>query len=104
MQKAVGYIWLAPEQVSDEAILKADQEALRVYCQANSMELTEIVVEHGTQGAALERPLLKEMMAGEHVIIIPSLAALGRRFHDVATVLSEVNFLGRQLISCLEDI
>jgi site-specific DNA recombinase len=104
MQKAVGYIWLAPEQVSDEAIVKADQESLRVYCQANNVELTEIFVEHGTQGAALERPMLKEILAGEHLVVIPSLAALGRRFHDVATVLSELNFLGRQMISVLEDI
>jgi DNA invertase Pin-like site-specific DNA recombinase len=104
MQKAVGYIWLAPEQVGDENLVKADQEALRVYCQANNLELAEIHVEHGTQGAALERPMLKDVLTGEHVIIIPSLGALGRRFHDVATVLSEVNFLGRQLISVLEDI
>lgn len=104
MQKAVGYIWLAPEQVGDENLVKADQEALRSYCQANSFELSEIIVEHGTQGTALERPLLKEVLEGGQTIVIPSLGSLGRRFHDVATVLSEVNFLGRQLISATEDI
>jgi DNA invertase Pin-like site-specific DNA recombinase len=36
--------------------------------------------------------------------LIPSLGALGRRFHDVATILSEINFLGKQLVSVAEDI
>jgi len=105
MSSAVGYIWLPPEQLNDEAAAKADNEALRVYCQANSLTLAEVCVESGTSGAALERPVLAELMKRKDTtIVIPSLAALGRRFHDVATVLSEIAFLGLQLISVAEDI
>ena len=105
MTSAVGYIWLAPEQMGDESAVKADREALAVYCQANSIHLAEVVVEQGTVGAALDRPMLKQLLEREDaVVMIPSLAALGRRFHDVATVLSEVSHLGRQMIAVAEDI
>lgn len=105
MSSAVGYIWLSAEQASDEAAIKADMEALRVYCQANSLTLAETCLEQGTNGAALERPILAELLKRKDTtIVIPSLGALGRRFHDVATVLSEISFLGLQLISVAEDI
>jgi DNA invertase Pin-like site-specific DNA recombinase len=105
MSTAVGYIWLAPEQQGDEAAVQADMAAMRSYCQANSIDLTEIHVEQGTVGAALERPILKQLLDVEgQVTIVPSLRALGRRFHDVATVFSELHHLGRQLVSVEEDI
>lgn len=105
MASAVGYIWLPLEQSSDEAAVAADREALKVYCQANSLQLSEVIVERGTTGAALERPLLGELMQRADVcVIVPSLSALGRRFHDVATVLSEVHHLGGQLIAVAEEI
>jgi site-specific DNA recombinase len=105
MSSAVGYIWLTPEQTGDDAIVKADTESIRVYCQANSLTLAEVCVEHGTSGVALDRPVLAELMKRKATtIVVPSLAALGRRFHDVATVLSEIAFLGLQLISVAEDI
>lgn len=105
MTSAVGYIWLAPEQVGDEAAVQADQESLRVYCQANNITLSEICVEHGTTGGALERPRLAELLRETgKALIVPSLSALGRRFHDVATVFSEANFAGLRLIAVTEDI
>ncbi|HEY9721382.1 MAG TPA: recombinase family protein [Oscillatoriaceae cyanobacterium] len=105
MTSAVGYIWLSSEQKGDESALKADQESLRVFCQANNFELSEVLVEHSTTGAALERPILGELLKRENaIVVIPSLGALGRRFHDVATVLSEVHHLGKQLIAVEEDI
>jgi DNA invertase Pin-like site-specific DNA recombinase len=105
MSSAVGYIWLPLEQMSDESAVAADQETLRVFCQANSLTLDEVVVERGTTGAALERPMLKTLLERQGVaIVIPGLSALGRRFHDVATVLSEVAHQGQQLIAVAEDI
>lgn len=105
MTSAVGYIWLSPEQMGDESALKADQESLRVYCQANSLTLAEVIVEQGTVGAALERPILSDLLKRDDIVlVVPSLAALGRRFHDVATVFSEVHHLGKQLIAVAEDI
>ncbi|MEB3284672.1 MAG: recombinase family protein [Candidatus Sericytochromatia bacterium] len=105
MSSAVGYLWLSPEQKEDAAIVKADTEALENFCRANNLRLQEISVESGTVGAALERPILSSLLQRPEVtLLIPSLAALGRRFHDVATVLSEINFLGHQLIAVAEDI
>lgn len=105
MSSVVGYIWLAPEMANDEVAVHTDMEAIRVFCQANSLTLAEVRVEQGTVGNAIDRPILGELMkqAGT-TVIIPSLSALGRRFHDVATVLSEINFLGLTMISVLEDI
>jgi DNA invertase Pin-like site-specific DNA recombinase len=105
MSSAIGYIWLTPEQGQDEATILADTEALRIFCRANNLQLTEVLVEHGTMGAALERPILAGLLKHSGLtLLIPSLAALGRRFHDVATVLSEINHLGLQLIAVAEDI
>lgn len=105
MSSAVGYIWLSPEQAGDDNAIKADMEALRVYCQANTLQLDEVRIEQGTVGAALERPILSELLKRQDTtVLIPSLAALGRRFHDVATVLSEISFLGLQMVSVAEDI
>lgn len=105
MSSAVGYIWLPAEQAGDDNAVKADMEALRVYCQANSLTLAEVHVEQGTTGPALERPILGELLKRKDTtVLIPSLAALGRRFHDVATVLSEISFNGLQMVSVLEDI
>lgn len=105
MSSAVGYIWLAPEQGTDDDAMKAELEALRLYCQANSLQLAEVFMEQGTTGSALDRPILAELLKRKDTtIMVPSMSALGRRFHDVATVLSEINFLGLQLISVAEDI
>lgn len=105
MSSAVGYIWLPAEQAGDDNAIKADMEALRVYCQANSLHLAEVCVEQNTTGPALERPVLAELLKRKDTtVLIPSLAALGRRFHDVATVLSEISFLGLQMVSVAEDI
>ena len=105
MQSAVGYIWLAPERASDDAGLQSEIDAMRVYCQANSLTLSDIRIEQGTNGSALERPILRDLLAEKDVtVVVPSLASLGRRFHDVATVLSEINYLGLRLVSCQEDI
>ena len=105
MSSAVGYIWLPAEQAGDDNAVKADMETLRVYCQANNLQLAEVHVEQGTTGPALERPILGELLKRKDTtVLIPSLAALGRRFHDVATVLSEISFNGLQMVSVLEDI
>lgn len=105
MSSAVGYIWLSPEQGLDKATIEADTEVLGNFCRANSLQLQEVCVEHGTSGAALERPKLASLLKqADLTLVIPSLSALGRRFHDVATVLSEINFLGLRLIAVAEDI
>ncbi len=105
MSSAVGYIWLPAEQAGDDNAVKADMEALRVYCQANNLQLAEVCVEQNTTGPALERPVLSELLKRKDTtVLIPSLAALGRRFHDVATILSEISFLGLQMVSVAEDI
>ncbi|MEB3195658.1 MAG: recombinase family protein [Candidatus Sericytochromatia bacterium] len=105
MSTAVGYIWLPPEQGQDPVSIASDRDVLSLYCQANRLTLEDVVVECGGTGVALERPGLSALLKRENcVIVVPSLASLGRRFHDVATVMSEINFLGRQLIAVAEDI
>lgn len=105
MTSAVGYIWLAPEQAGDLTARKADEEALRLYCQANRLHLVEVMVEQGTSGSALERPLLTELLGRKDTtVVVPGFAALGRRFHDVATVVGEVAQRGLRLVAVAEDI
>jgi DNA invertase Pin-like site-specific DNA recombinase len=105
MSTVIGYIWLAPEQGEDLPAVQADTEAMQAYCRANNLSLQDVRVDVGSQGPALERSVLTEILKLEGVtLIVPSLSALGRRFHDVATVLSEINFRGSQLVAVSEDI
>lgn len=105
MTSAVGYIWLAPEQAGDLAARKADEEALRMYCQANRLHLVEVMVETNTSGTALERPLLNELLGRKDTtIVVPSLNALGRRFHDVAIVMGEIAHRGLRMVAVAEDV
>ncbi|MEB3223804.1 MAG: recombinase family protein [Candidatus Sericytochromatia bacterium] len=105
MSNVIGYIWLAPEQGDDLRAVQADTEAMQAYCRANNLSLQDVHLDKGSLGPALERPVLAELLQRDGVtLVVPSLSALGRRFHDVATVLSEINFRGSQLVAVSEDI
>ncbi len=105
MASVVGYIWINPQETGVEARVAADQEAIRAYCAANGLSLSDFRIEAGTPGAALDRPVMKELLAKEgSTLIVTSLISLGRRFHDVATVLSELNHRQMRLISVEENV
>jgi hypothetical protein len=89
----------SPEKISDE------QGAIKAYCSANNLSLDEVKVDAGAQGAALERPSMKAIAEKSNItVVVASLISLGRRFHDVATVLSEFNHKDIRLISVQENI
>lgn len=100
MSKVVGYVW-----TQAEAAELGEKEVIQAYCSANSMNLEEVKVDAATQGAALERPSMKAIAEkANSTVVIASLSSLGRRFHDVATVLSEFNHKDIRLISVQENI
>lgn len=105
MSKVVGYLWLQPSEKQIENAIEKEKEAIAAYCQAHQIELNDLLVDAGTLGSALERPTMKELVEGEQTtVIVKSLSNFGRRFHDVATVLSEFSFRNIRLISVDEAI
>lgn len=104
MSNVVGYVWTHPEVTGTEA-LHAEQETIQAYCSANNLSLGDMQVDAGAQGAALERPSMKQIAEKSNItVVVASLISLGRRFHDVATVLSEFNHKDIRLISVQENI
>ncbi|HBN09062.1 MAG TPA: hypothetical protein DD435_10580 [Cyanobacteria bacterium UBA8530] len=105
MSKVVGYLWVHPSSKHANAEIEAEKQAIASYCQANRLEMGDFVVDAGTLGAALERPAMKDLIEGEPMtVIVRSLSNFGRRFHDVATVLSEFSFRSIRLVSVDENI
>lgn len=105
MASVIGYIWINPQETGVEARVAADQDAIKAYCAANGLSLSGFRVEAGTPGAALERPVMRELIGQEGTaVVVTSLISLGRRFHDVATVLSEFNHKSIRLISVEEKV
>ncbi len=105
MSKVVGYLWIHPEQTGDAKRLAAEKQTLDAYCNANNLALEEFAIDEGALGAALERPRMKQLTSNDATtVVVTSLISLGRRFHDVATVLSEFNHKDIRLISVQENI
>lgn len=104
MASVIGYIWINPQDSGDKSKITAQHEVLTAYCAANGLSLEGIKVEEGTPGAALERPVMREIVAANAAVVVTSLNSLGRRFHDVATVLSEFNHREIRLISVDESV
>lgn len=102
---AVGYIWMAPEEALNAELVERETQKLRAYCQANTIDLMDVCVEDAVSGNALERPALSALLQlPQAVVVVPSLASLGRRFHDVAVVIGEVNNRDIRLIAIEEEI
>ena len=100
MSKVVGYVWTQAEVAE-----LTEQEVIKAYCSAHQLGLEEIKVDAATVGTALERPAMKAIAEkANSTVVIASLVSLGRRFHDVATVLSEFNHKDIRLISVQENI
>ncbi|MEB3299886.1 MAG: recombinase family protein [Candidatus Sericytochromatia bacterium] len=100
-----GYIWLSPEDASRAERVTAARSTLEAYCDANGLKLSEVHVETSHPGSALERPILSKLIDEPNVVLVmPSLNSLGRRFHDVATVLSEFAHREVRLISIAEGV
>ena len=105
MGNVVGYIWINPQESGDEAKIAAEREMLTAYCAANGLNLRSVEVEAGTPGAAMERPVMKRLVEEPSMtVVVTSLSSLGRRFHDVATVLSEFNHREIRLVSVEESV
>lgn len=104
MSSVVGYLWLHPQTSQPERV-EAEHDTINAYCAAHALELSELKVDAGATGAALERPSMKAIAETPHVtVVVSSLISLGNRFHDVATVLSEFSHKDIRLISVRENI
>ncbi len=105
MSSVIGYIWINPQEAGDESKITMQRDILNAYCAANGLALEDVKVEEGTPGAALERPVMRDLVAKDNMaVIVTSLISLGRRFHDVATVLSEFSHKEIRLISVEENV
>lgn len=105
MASVIGYIWINPQESGDASKIDAQRETLKAYCAANGLNLEDVKVEAGTPGAALDRPVMRQLVTGDRLsVIVTSLNSLGRRFHDVATVLSEFSHKEIRLISVEESV
>jgi DNA invertase Pin-like site-specific DNA recombinase len=94
MEKAVGYLRVSTQEQATEGVSLAAQAArVRAYCQANDLDLVEVVREEGVSGtmALAERPggqaLLRALTAGEarHVVALK----LDRLFRDAEDALHQ---------------
>lgn len=104
MSSVLGYVWTHPEAVDVQAI-STEQNTIQAYCDANNLSLDGVQVDAGALGAALERPSMKQIAEKDNItVVVASLISLGRRFHDVATVLSEFSHKDIRLISVQENI
>ncbi|MEB3188356.1 MAG: recombinase family protein [bacterium] len=104
MSHVVGYIWSQPGDDSFTRVA-AEEAAIRAYCDVHGLDLSEALVDAGEQGAALERPQMKTIVERDGcTVVVASLASLGRRFHDVATVLTEFNHRDVRLVSVQENL
>ena len=105
MASVIGYIWINPQESGDASKIDAQRDTLKAYCAANGLDLKDVKVEAGTPGAALERPVMRELVANDKTaVVVTSLISLGRRCHDVATVLSEFSHKEIRLISVEENV
>ncbi|MBM3276076.1 MAG: recombinase family protein [Candidatus Sericytochromatia bacterium] len=105
MASVIGYIWINPQETGDASKIALQHDTLKAYCAANGLDLADVRVEEGTPGAALERPVMRDLVANDKTsVIVTSLISLGRRFHDVATVLSEFSHKEIRLISVEENV
>lgn len=104
MSKVVGYIWMHPEAINAEKV-RAERNAIEAYCAAHNLALEGMQVDAGALGNALERPEMKAIAEKSNItVVVASMVSLGRRFHDVATVLAEFNHKDIRFISVDENI
>lgn len=107
MKKAVGYLWTSPSQVESEQVVSETKARIAAYCEAHGLQLVEVCADVGATGVALKRPELLRMFEtlGEvDVVVVDSLARLGRRFHDAVTILNEFAFRETGLVAIEEQI
>lgn len=108
--KAYGYYWISPELYDqDTTIIQNKRKRLEAYCQQKNIEFSGLDVDLALVKNALDRPELKQriyhLQTGEY-LLIESLMDLGRRFHDVYSVLElfRQGLIKGGLISIREEI
>ncbi|PIQ26288.1 hypothetical protein COW36_15140 [bacterium (Candidatus Blackallbacteria) CG17_big_fil_post_rev_8_21_14_2_50_48_46] len=89
--KAFGYYWISPELYDqDTKIIQTKRKTLEALCLQKELHFSELNVDLALVKNALERPelktLLQKMQSGDF-IVVESLLDLGRRFHDVFSLL-----------------
>jgi site-specific DNA recombinase len=89
--KAFGYYWISPELYDqDTRIIQAKRKLLEAHCRQKQLQFCQLHVDLALVKNVLERPelktLLQTLQTGE-VLIVESLMDLGRRFHDVYSLL-----------------
>lgn len=102
-ERMVAYCWLEPG--AETARLPEARERAEAYALASGRKLAAFVVERSAPGPALERPELGALLRVQGtVLVLASLADLGRRFHDVATVLFAALDAGCRVVALAEDL
>src|SRR5689334_11105920 len=98
MTPAYGYLWLHPGIAEINERLLDAKVKMESFCSARELMFHELLVDQGFLGPATERPEFQALLAKreieEFVLVFDSLRSVGRRFHDVVTVLSELNNRG----------
>lgn len=109
MKRAVGYLWISPSQTEPQPIVAETRARIETYCKDHKLELVDLFSDIGATGVALKRPELNKMFAALQdgsvdIVIVDSLAKLGRRFHDAVTILNEFAFRETGLVAIEEAI
>lgn len=108
--KAYGYYWISPELYDqDTKIIQNKRKILESYCNQKNIEFIDLDIDLALMKNALDRPELKQrvqtLQTGEY-LLIESLLDLGRRFHDVYSLLElfRQGLVKGGLISIREEI
>lgn len=108
MTPAYGYLWLHPGITQIHERLVEAKVKMEEFCSLQQILFRDLLVDQGFLGPATERPRFQELLhlrdQGELILILESLSSLGRRFHDVVTVIHELNLKDIPFISIGEDL
>ncbi len=102
--RAVGYIRVSTASQANEGVsLEAQETRIRAYCQAQGLELTEIIVDAGESAKSLDRPGVQRVIAVAfarqvEAVVIYKLDRLFRNTQDALNTSQE--FLRRGVALC----
>lgn len=90
---AYGYFWTAPELPAEQwqLRLEARGHSLEKHCQQNNWHWQGLHADRSLNTEALQRPVLKQLlrlMRQQDLLLVHDLRDLGRRFHDVYSLMT----------------
>ena len=109
MKKAVGYVWLNLGKNNNlKAMVDEVRTELEGYCKKEKLKLTHFYTDINAVGVITERKEMRDLLDRMHqedlVLVVSSLEHFGRRFHDVLSIVIELDRLSREFVSVKEGL